>query len=304
MRHAPQRLLCLALAATACIAPPEAEGSLDGAQADAQAPSELNALTRFLFKHHTAGDDALVGAGLANLETWIVTFADGGNGLTASTGLDGRSWQVDDLTLDDVADLPARPNRPIENVISSSVARLSDAPIACHAYVQTLRDQLPVEPTAKIYERTFPDEPNPACFVDASCPRLSSVNDATRANALFESRFILYKDFRWVEYALVDGTPRRGFVSRSWFQESSDGTDGPEGNQLWQSYAVDVWIEQTPDTLLRYQVLWQESDVYVLGIEVADNEQLGTTKVSVDGIFSTTDTYIRDELQPAGKCPG
>ncbi len=290
-------LLLVVTHAGACAAPRDSDGTL---ASEGPAPTDLSGLSRYLYRAHPAPDDEVPAAALVNLETWLDTFGDEGNGVRRGGPLPGRSWTIDALEQNDVAGLRARPDRPLENLIASSVAYVSDQPIACHAAVQVMPNQRPIEPTASSYTRTFPEQADPECFVRGDCATLSTRNDAVRSTVIFEAAFVLFKDFRWLSYE-KDGAPRRAFYSRGWFEESYDGADGSGGNQLWQSYSLDVWIDRGTD-VLRYQALWSETELYIAGIRVDDDSQLATVSATTDGIFSTTDQFIRKTLVPEGHC--
>lgn len=234
---------------------------LVAACAPPEAPEDLDDLTRYLFAEWDADDARVRAAGLANLQDFLATSVgpEGAKGpITAETPSGERSWSVSDLGEDDVEGL-TRPDRPLDAMVGVSVAHASRWPVGDHARWQTEADQLPAEPSAVRYERTFPDPEDRACFPEESCDVMETVNDARRANFLFSADFVLFKDFRWVPYTDVDGTERQAFYSRSWFEESwpSDGGNAT----LWQSYSVDVFLDRGDGTTWRYQTSWSETEV-------------------------------------------
>ena len=284
-------LLLILLALAACKRPDTAEGDVEGL--------DLDGLSRYIFSHNKTADDKVLGKGLASLETWLDTFVEGG-AITTTTPLHQRSWTIEALDDDDVKTLPKRPARPISATKGSAVAYLSPYKIECHAALQTIVDERAVEPTAKRYDRTFINQEQPTCFIDGDCPTLQTSNSVRRENPIFWAEFTLWKDFRWVSYE-KDGAARRAFISRGWFAESSDGPDGPEGSQLWQSYDVDVWIERGGE-VLRYEVVWTETELYIVGIRVDADAELSTLSGATDGVFTAGDQYIKDTLIPADAC--
>ncbi len=278
------------LTLAACKRPDSAEGNVEGLG--------LDGLSRYIFANNKTTDEKALGEGLAYLETWLDTYVEGG--LTTTTPLQQRSWTIEALTDEDVATIPKRPDRPISATKGSAVAYLSPHKLDCHAALQTIVDERPVEPTAKRYDRTFIDPQDPTCFIDGDCTTLSTSNSVRRENPIFWAEFTLWKDFRWVSYE-KDGVARRAFISRGWFAESSDGPDGPEGSQLWQSYDVDVWIERGGE-VLRYEVVWTETELYIVGIRVDADAELQTLSGATDGVFTAGDKYIKEKLIPADAC--
>jgi hypothetical protein len=237
----------VAVALAAC-APPEA-------------PENLDDLTRFMFAEWDADDARVRAAGLANLQGFLATSVgpEGAKGsITAETPSGDRSWSVSDLVEDDVEGL-TRPDRPLDKMVGVSVAHVSRWPVDDHARWQAEADQLPAEPSAVRYDRTFPEPDDRDCFPAEACDVMETVNDARRANFLFSADFVLLKDFRWVPYTDLDGVDRRAFYSRSWFEESWPGDGGSA--TLWQSFSVDVFLDRGDGTTWRYQTSWSETEV-------------------------------------------
>lgn len=279
----------------ACVRPPSSEGSLDVV---GSAPSTLEDLARYLFKNQDNPDAAVSEEGLVNLEKWLNTFADEGKGVSKSTGFSGRSWTLQPLLDEDVAMIAVRPKRPLKKLLASAVAYVSNESLACHAKVQASPDHTGVEATAKTYVRSFLSDPQ--CFLDQSC-ELQTENDILRASLLFEARLRLLKNYRWFAYEF-EGAPRRAFFGRGWQPETADSNDGPEGNQLWQTYSVDVWIDRGGGEVLRFQTLWSENELFLAGARIDDTSQLATVASTIDGIFTATDRYIDSALKTAGLC--
>jgi hypothetical protein len=290
------KFVVLLLALSACARPPSSAGTLS-ADVPGTAPKTLEGLASFLYRNHENIDPAVAADGLTNLEQWLETFADGGKGISKNTALGGRSWTLKPLTDQDVATLPARPDRPLNKLLAGAVAFVSEEPIGCHAGVQAGAEQTPIESTAKTYVRNFTSTDDPHCFVDRSCDELDTKNDILRASLLFSADIELFKNYKWFDYDFA-GTPRRAFYSRGWSETSADGSGG---NKLWQSYSIDVWIDRGAD-VLRFQVLWSESDIYLAGAKVDDDTQLATVTTTTDGIFAATESYIEKTVKPAGRC--
>lgn len=272
MRRTPAFLssLALVLGASACTRPPEA-------------PDDLVTLSRFLYANWDAEDPRTMSAGLRNLRDFLADQDLEG-------GLQDRSWELDDLLPEDVADIDRPDDRDLADCLGTGVAYESPWPVEDHARAQTQEDQRPFEPTAPDnYVREFPELDDSACFVDRGCDELITVNDVTRQNILLTADFILFKDMRWVDLSEeLDGSGPWAVSARSWLAESWPGRK--ERVWLYQSYSIDVWIEADGRTW-RYQTLWSETDP---GFDASDGQILGSVKVGTDGIFRAGDQGISD----------
>jgi hypothetical protein len=265
-----------AILLTGCAPPPEA-------------PSELDDLSRYLYREWGNDDERVQVAGLLNLEAFL-EGVDEGAGLDDGTKIADRSWALDNLVDDDVASLPSRPDRDLDGMIAMSVARSTPYDVACHAELQVQPDQLPVEKgSATDYTRTFPGRKDGACFPDASCDELDTSNDVRRANAFMATRFTLLKDFRWFDLVEDDGATRRAFYSRSWLPTSFPGEH--DGEMMWQSYSIDVWLERPDGSTWRYQVLWSETDT---GEDFPIDWQTAAITNGTDGAMADGDAAIED----------
>lgn len=267
---------CLALAlllAPGCAPPPEA-------------PTELSDLSRYLYREYDDEDPRVMQAGARNLFDFLQTVD-----LAADATVD-RAFAPENLREEDVADI-TRPDRPLENCLPLGIGGLSRQSIEDHALLMVQPDQTEAEASANYYDRTFPETDDPSCFVDRTCDRLVTVNDAERQNALLRVQFILFKDFRWVEILDEDGGHERwSIVARSWFEESFEGENG--NNALLQSYASDLWFEADDGTVQRYQTLWSESRI---AGDPEENIILGILRSSIDGSFERADDVIDGLLE-------
>lgn len=252
------------LGAAGCVAPPEA-------------PQELGELSRYLFREWDNPDPRVMSAGLRQLESFLTD-------VDLDDDAKDRSWVVEDLVAGDVHDIERPEDRNLVDCLGVSVSGNSRWNIEDHARLQTEVDQTITEPTANEYQRLFPELEDPSCFWDGSCPRLLTVNDARRSNFLMGVDFVLYKDMQWVE--LSEG--RRGISGRSWFAESFEGDSG--GAMLYQTYAIDLWMERDEATTWRYQVVWSESDVGPFG----DDTVIATIRNGTDAIFRAGESAIEE----------
>ena len=241
-----------------------------------EAPQELDALTHYLFRNWENDDPAVLEEGLKNLES---TLSD--QDLDPEVNLLDRAWELTSITEKDLADIDWPDDRNAGDTWGVAVGFRSSHPVEAHAGQQASDQQMPVEPSAASYTRDFPDEPDPECFVDASCEVLFTLNEITRENLLMSVGFTLHKDFRWVEL----GDDERAMLSRSYITESAEGENGK--TTIWQSYNVEAWIPSGKGTL-RYQVLWSEADV----AGASDAIQIGTVKKSTNDHFEVTEEHL------------
>lgn len=265
-------IVLVLMSSLACKAPPEA-------------PTELNELSRYLYREWPTEDPEVLAVGVRNLETFLADFD-----VSAEASVQDRSWELTPLIEEDVEGITRPEDRALEDLLAVSVAMQSQWSIEDHARVQTEADQRPFEPTAKDhYDRFFLEPDDEACFIDGSCELMRTRNEATRSNILFTVTFELLKDFRWIE--LEEG--RRAFLSRSWFEQPWSGEK--ENTTLWQSFSTDLWIEQEDGTALRYQALWSESEV---GAGENDALVLGTVKIGANDIFQRAEEKIGELYHP------
>lgn len=258
----------LLLTCPACTPPPEA-------------PEELEDLARFVYREWGHDDPSVMASGVANLEAFI-------EGIDLAARVNDRAWELPALTEEDRAAV-AHPDRPAEALVGVSVAYASPWPVEDHARLQSEADQLPTEPTATFYERSFPQLDDSACFPGHTCDVMVSLNNARRQNFLMSVEFLLMKDFRWVELA----DDRHAVVARSWFEQSWPGDDG--NTHLWQSHAVDVWIGRPDGTTWRFQGLWSESE---LGISASAGAIAATVRGATDAIYQAGDAAIGELYHP------
>lgn len=270
MRHG--RNVLVALLASGCVPPPDA-------------PEDLDALSRFLYREQAWPSPLVPADGMENLRALLAAVPD-----LEGTVMD-RSWSLSDLTVEDVQGLPERPDRDPALAAGVAVAYRSQRPIVDHARAQTEADQRPFEATAPDhYDRSFLNTEDPSCFIDGTCEVLETFNDATRENLLMTITFELRKDFRWL--TLPDG--RRGFLARSWYERSWNGER--ENVTVWQSYSVDAWIEaDDPAQTLRFQTLWSETD---LGVPISDEAVVATVRGGIDDFFKQFDEAAAERYQP------
>jgi len=249
--------------------------ALGGCKKPPEAPKKLNELSTFLYQEWDNEDPAVMEVGLENLYQFLKKE-------DLESGILDRSWELTPITKGDVSDIPYPKGADPKNTLGVAVGYLSPWKIKDHATLQTEADQLLAEPTAKVYDRTFPEHDDPDCFIDQSCSPFPTVNDIERQNLLMSVGMVLYKDFRWVE--TDRGT---AFISRSWLDRSWDGENGK--SQVVQSYSVDAWLP-VGKVIWRYQTLWSESDIP----GASDTATIATLKSSINTAMESADEAIEE----------
>jgi hypothetical protein len=269
------KMLLLALPFLTACGPPSPE-----------APTEMSDLVRYLFREHGAEDPRVMEEGLGNLSALLDDID------LASDAVD-RSWIPALLTEDDLTDIPRPEGRELDALLSVTLAGLSQFPAPDHALLQIQADQTITEPTATRYARSITEPADPACFASGDCEFLRTVNDARRENFLMNVDFILFKDFRWSHVGTEEdaGTGRpRAIAARSWFAESFSGDSG--NTTLWQSYSLDLWMEDDSGGCQRFQTLWSESDIIDIDEDIVRN----VLRNSIDDLFAAGDEAIEGLL--------
>jgi len=270
-----QDMRCLAVLALAF--------ALAGCSPAPEAPTELSDLSRYILAEFDSDDPRVLEGALANL-------AD----VFAATDLEGdlrdeRTFIPDKLTAEDLAGIETPPDTDPADLVPVAVVGRSRHPVANHMAFQRQPDQLPAEPSAETYERTYLAPDDPSCFgVEDDCTLLRTQNAIRRVNALMRVDFVLFKDFRLVDVDPDAGL--QGLAARSWLTESWDGESG--GTRLIQSYTEDIFIDLPDGGSLRYQMLQTETD---LGPDVADSLVQAIVRGSIDSSFGAADDAI-DEL--------
>ncbi|MCO4743383.1 MAG: hypothetical protein KC912_01255 [Proteobacteria bacterium] len=260
------RLLPLLILLPACKRPPEA-------------PAELDDLSRYLYRSWGAEDEAEREVGFSNLIAFLET-------IDMEDNLQDRAWELTPVNEDDLWDIEWPTEQDPAATLGVAVARQSVYPPLDHATLQIEEDQLPAEPSANEYVRTF--DVDPTCFLDETCNPLFSVNQVQRQNLLISVDFTLYKDFRWVE---TDNGP--ALFARSYVDQVWEGNSG--GSSIVQSYSCDIWLPDGNGTTWRYQTLWSESEVG----GASDSMTIATLKASIDNILETGDEAIEELFYPA-----
>jgi hypothetical protein len=256
--------------------------ALGAAACTPTAPKELNDLTWYLYREWDNPDPKVMRAGLLNLEKILEAKQIGPDGAGAD-----RLLRLVPLRREDITVSPYPMERDPARCLGTAVVRESPWPVLDHARIQIDPDQLPVEPSAVKYVRTFLDPTDPSCLVAGTCTRIRCSNDVTRANAVLEVSFVLTKDLRWFD--LGDG--RKALVGRSWTPKSGVGG----GGAIWQSYTLDVFHPRPGDKTWRYQALFSENE---LKIATTDEIQVAVVTGGIDGAFVATDKTIKMRYHP------
>ncbi len=211
-----------------------------------EAPTELNELSRYLYREFEAEDPDTLAAGLDNLGAWL-----GELDLTVDTN--ERTYSLDPLQEDDVAGLTRPEGRALSDLLGLGIAHDSPYALPDHAAYVVWEDQLTMSPLSEYHWRHF-DGDGAACLPDASCEVARATDELKKDSVFIKVELALEKDFRWV--VLADG--QQALIARAWFEESFAGESGQ--NQLWQNHALDVYLPSANGHVLRWYVTWAESE--------------------------------------------
>ncbi len=251
-----------------------------------EAPTELSDLNRFLFREWASEGDQLLGDALLNFEAQMAN-------VNLSGALGQRSFVPENLSEDDAIGI-THPERSFADLLGVAVAHSSPWSTAEHVLLIVAEDQTPAQPTAPLYQRSFTQGSDPDCFAERACMQLTSMNEVRRENLLMSVNFTVAKDYRWVRVENEEGGERWGIIARSWFSESFPADSG--GSTLWQSFTLDLWLDQPEGGLLRYESMWTETEIP--GVTDPDIVR-GTIRVSLSDTFDAEDSYLED-LQTGG----
>ncbi len=242
-----------------------------------EAPTELSELSTYLFRNLETADNGVLEAGVGNLALFFDTVD-----MTADTT--DRSYQVDPLTPEDIADAP-NPGRDPAAMASVALVTPSAFTPAEHTAVIRLQDQTPVEPDCpNQFSREFVEPAVPDCFEIISCDSLRTVNDVVKENSLMTIPYRMNKDFRWVEIT-EPGSGEWAILSRSWIEAEAIGVSG--NNAIHQLFSIDVfWPIDGGGS--RYIALWMEAEM--LGADDALIQWSATQSLQM--AFDATETYL------------
>ena len=255
--------------ALACKDPVDAD-SVEVTDGNADAPTDLNALTAYMFREWNADDSAVLVAGLENIEAIAADYP------VDDSNFANRSFEgVQALTGEDVADVEL--NHGYDPAGAGGVALFlqSNFSVDEHVGLFTLEDQTPVEPASPYYARTITDGAD--CFSTGDCSTMTSENDVERKNFVVDTEHETIKVWRWVE--LSDG--RMAVAGRTWQPELAD---SDKEDKIYQNYSIEVWIPKEQGAL-RFITTWSENS-----FDFADALIIG----SVNDAFKACETYLEE----------
>jgi hypothetical protein len=237
------RVIALIAASTAvgCTPPPEA-------------PSDLEELSTFLFAEFES-DEAVLAAGVANLETFLLDFESTGT-LAADANRRDRTWSLPILGYEsmDMTDRPADDEFNTATQLPVALAIRSAFPGSAHTELITLADQTVVEAdSAESYAREVLSGGD--CFLDGSCQRLEAHDVIHRVSPpVLDLVYEQNKHYRHIPYG-DDGDV--AVVSRSWVDQEYTNEDG---DFIDQWFGINVNVIDGDETI-RYSALWGSSSV-------------------------------------------
>jgi len=250
--------------------------SLGSVACTAQAPTDINDITRYLFREWDNPDPLVMQAGLTTLEKILE-----GKKLGPMGAGNDRLLQVSPIHKEDLTVTPFPMDKDPANTLGTLVTRESQWPVIDHARVQADPNQLPVEPNATVYVRTYLEPTDPSCLIDASCKILRTTNEITRSNTTLQVTYTLLKNFRWV--TMADG--RLALCARAWAPMTFHGSTGG----ILQSYSIDIFLPRPGDVTWRYQASYSENE---LSIAVSGDLQVAVVTGAVEGALARADTII------------
>ncbi len=297
------RVLLILLLTSACAPLPEA-------------PGELDELGGYLFQHWD--DEPSMQSGIRSFDANLVN-------LDFDAERPERSFELTALTEEHVAGVDNPEDVNLDAMVGVALGRRSSWEPVWHARLATMVDQAPgaappppppppprppragarggparrarrgppppPPPRAPHYARDFVDPTDPACFPEQECGSIITLNDILKSNALYTVRIDMWKNFRWVDVLDEDGhdTGRDAIVAKVWTPESYEGEQG--NTWIYQSYAIDVWLETEDEGPIRLQYNWSE-------INLTDDEDVirGTVRLSLDQLMERTDEYIGEAI--------
>jgi hypothetical protein len=234
---------------------PPAAPLLCACKRPAEAPTELAALTVFLWEEWDGEDPEAMAAAVTDLRGFVDREVD------LQGGWEDRAFmEVGTMARAEVAPVVEHDFSPAETV---GVGLFYASAFGVDRHIRDLismEDQTPVEPgSPEHYVRTF-TEGTPACLRDRSCEVLSSMNSIERDTFLYELDCDMGKAWRWV--VTEDGT--EALCARSW---NVDENTNDSSVRLLQGYGLDIFVPR-PGGVLRYHVTWQQTESAV------DDEQI------------------------------
>jgi hypothetical protein len=244
-------LLTLALA---CKDPVDAD-SVQATDGNSDAPTDLNALTAYMFREWDNDDVSAVAAGIENMEAISTDFP------VDDSNFANRSFEgVVAMTEEDVSDVELTHGYNPNDASGVAIFIQSDFSIEDHLGLFTMADQTPIEPASPVYNRTITE--GETCFPSNDCDTMSSENDIERKNIVVDTEQQTSKVWRWIE--LSDG--RMAIAGRTWQPALAD---SEKEDKIYQNYSVEMWIPNDAGTL-RFLTTWSQNsfdfaDVLILG---------------------------------------
>ena len=249
-----------------------------------EAPTELSSLSTWLFRNFYSDDPDVMSVGMGNLQV-----------LFEQRGIDGdyddQAWTIEPLTEDDVADV-IHPDRDPGAALPVGLVALSAHTPADHTRVVVLEDQTPVEPASpELYQRSFLEPADPACFPDQACAVLRTDNRIRKENFLMSIEYSKLKDFRHVDLLRDDMEDQHGVIGRSWFEVEALGDQ--EATAIHQSYSIDVFLPDDSGGSWRYVALWTEASMYGAGDDVIQS----TMRSGLVDMLEATEAWLEAQAR-------
>lgn len=257
--------------------------TLVGCVQPVESPEELVDPTFFFFSEFETADDERAAEAVLALEaaTFDVVDLDGERS--------GRQWQPPPLTAEHLGGATAPAGVDPELQVSVQVAGLSRHPVSVHDAGVLIPDQAPLEPSAPVHDRSFPDGTD--CWETPSCERIDTINQISKSNILYTIDYDTEKDFR--RLTLPDG--RAVLFARTWNDEVAIGEEGI--NSIDQNYSTDVFVEDKDDPGKTRRIMTVWTSVTLPNTNPSDDLIRTTVALGIDSLFARHDNVWDDEAR-------
>ncbi|MBM76413.1 MAG: hypothetical protein CMK59_13490 [Proteobacteria bacterium] len=253
----------------ACKDPIDAD-SVEAKGGNTEAPTDLNALTAYMFREWDNDDPSVLAAGLENIESI------GSDYPVDESNFAERSFEgVEALTTEDVSDVELTHGYNPSDAGGVGIFLQSTFSVDDHVGLFVMADQTSIEPASPYYARTITD--GETCFPSQACDTMASENDVERKNLVVDTEHETIKVWRWIE--LSDG--RMAISGRTWQPALAD---SDKEDKIYQNYSIEVWIPNDDGTL-RFLTTWSENS-----FEFADALIIG----SVNDALEACDEFLSE----------
>jgi len=251
-----------------------------GCEPSPEAPTELDELSAYLFRHFETEDEGVLEAGMGNLYEF---FRD----IDLDVPYQDRAFATSPLTEDDIHGIVHADRDPaLQQPVAMAMDSQHEPRGHSTAIIQS--DQTPMEPASpNHYVREYVDPTDPSCFPDRDCAAVDTMNNIKKENLVMNATYDMHKDFRWVEMREA-GNGEWALLGRAWCEEATIGDAG--AITIHQSYSIDAFILEDDGTTIRYMSLWTETEIDGVDDTIIE----GTTRLGMNDMFEATEDWITE----------